>query len=57
MINNRVRYLNESPATIGDNGEKIFRKGIRMGAPVVVSLPNCFKQRVLVRHNELFGAK
>ena len=57
MINNRVRYLNESPATIGDNGEKIFRKGIRMGAPVVVSLPNCFKQRVLVRRNELFGAR
>ena len=57
MVNNQIHYLNESPATIGDNGEKIFRKGIRMETPVVVSLPNCFKQRVLVRHNELFGAK
>lgn len=57
MINNRIHYLNESPATIGDNGEKIFRKGIRMETPVVVSLPNCFKQRALIRHSELFGAK
>ena len=54
---NRIHYLNESPATIGDNGEKIFRKGIRMETSVVVSLPNCFRQRVLVHHNELFGAK
>ena len=54
---NRIHYLNESPATIRDNGEKIFRKGIRMEAPVVVSLPNCFKQWVLVRYNELFGAR
>ena len=55
MINNQIRYLNESPATIGDNGEKIFRKGIRMETPVVASLPNCFKQWAMIRHNELFG--
>ena len=57
MVDNRIRYLNESPATIGDNGEKIFRKGIRMETPVVASLPNCFKQWVLTRHNELFGSR
>ena len=33
MINNRVRYLNESPATIGDNGEKIFSQGNPYGSP------------------------
>lgn len=55
MVNNQIHYLNESPATVGDNGEKIFRKGIRMGTPVVASLPNCFKQWAMIRHNELFG--
>ena len=55
MVNNQIHYLNESPATVGDNGEKIFRKGIRMETPVVASLPNCFKQWAMIRHNELFG--
>ena len=55
MVNNQIHYLNESPATVGENGEKIFRKGIRMETPVVVSLPNCFKLWTLQRSRELFG--
>lgn len=56
MIDNRVRYLNESPATIGDNGEKIFRKGIRMDKPMVASLPQSFKLWTVHRSRELFGS-
>ena len=41
------RYLNESPATIGENGEKIFRK--------VVSLPLEFKRSVYERYSQFLN--
>lgn len=55
MVNNQIHYLNESPATVGENGEKVFRKGIRMDKPVVASLPQSFKLWTLRQSRELFG--
>lgn len=39
-------YLYESPATIGENGEKLFRKGKKITKPVVISLPENFKRSI-----------
>ena len=55
MIDNRIKYLYESPATIGDNGEKIFRKGRKISKPVVVSLPDSFKRSVYERYSQFLN--
>ena len=47
-----LHYLNESPATIGENGEKIFRKGRKISNPVVVALPQEFKRSVYERYSQ-----
>ena len=47
-----LRYLNEVPATIGDNGEKIFRKGRKISKPVVISLPETFKRSIYERYSQ-----
>ena len=47
-----LQYLNEVPATIGENGEKLFRKGKKISNPVVVSLPEEFKHNVLKQHRQ-----
>ena len=55
MIDNRIKYLYESPATIGDNGEKIFRKGRKISKPVVVALPQEFKRSVYERYSQFIN--
>ena len=50
-----LRYLNESPATIGENGEKIFRRGKKISKPVVVSLPLEFKRSVYERYSQFLN--
>ena len=47
-----LQYLNEVPATIGENGEKLFRKGKKISNPVVVSLPEEFKRSVYERYSQ-----
>lgn len=53
-------YLNDVPASIGENGEKLFRKGIfrkgnRIAVPVVVSLPEKFKHSVLEQYRQFLN--
>ena len=48
-------YLNESPAIIGENGEKLFRKGKKITEPVVVSLPEAFKRSVYERYSQFLN--
>ena len=50
-----LQYLNEVPATIGDNGEKLFRKGKKISNPVVVSLPEEFKHIVLEQYRQFLN--
>lgn len=48
-------YLNDVPASIGENGEKLFRKGNRIAVPVVVSLPEKFKHSVLEQYRQFLN--
>lgn len=48
-------YLNDVPASIGDDGEKLFRKGKKISNPVVVSLPEEFKHSVLKQHRQFLS--
>lgn len=48
-------YLNDAPASIGKNGEKIFRKGRKITNPVVVSLPEEFKHNVLKQYSQFLN--
>ena len=50
-----LHYLNESPVTIGDNGEKIFREGRKISKPVVVALPQEFKRSVYERYSQFIN--
>ena len=50
-----LQYLNEVPATIGENGEKLFRKGKKISNPVVVSLPEEFKRSVYERYSQFLN--
>ena len=45
-------YLNNVPATIGGNGEKLFRKGKKISNPVVISLPETFKRSIYERYSQ-----
>ena len=50
-------YLNEVPATIGENGEKIFRKGRKIAKPEVVKsvLPEDFRRSFYERYNQFLN--
>ena len=50
-----LQYLNEVPATIGENGEKLFRKGKKISNPVVVSLPEEFKRSICERYGQFLN--
>ena len=50
-----LQYLNEVPATIGENGEKLFRKGKKISNPVVVSLPEEFKHNMLEQYRQFLN--
>ena len=50
-----LQYLNEVPATIGENGEKLFRKGKKISNPVVVSLPEEFKRSAYERYSQFLN--
>lgn len=50
-----LQYLNEVPATIGENGEKLFRKGKKISNPVVVSLPEEFKHNMLKQYGQFLN--
>ena len=55
MIDNRIKYLYESPATIGENGEKLFRKGKKITVPVVATLPENFKRSIYGRYSQFIN--
>lgn len=50
-------YLNNVPATIGENGEKLFRKGKKIATPEVIKsvLPDSFKRSVYERYSQFLN--